>query len=165
MKKTQKRRRKERKTDYKKRIGLLKSGVPRIIFRKTNKQILVQYIKSKEAKDKVVLGINSRDLLKYGWPKEFSGSLKSIPAAYFTGFLSGKTIQSKKLETPIVDAGMTRMTKKNRFFAFLKGLIDSGVEIQCDEKNFPEDEKIKGKNMKKDFTSEFEKIKLKLEKI
>jgi large subunit ribosomal protein L18 len=165
MKKIQKRRRKERKTDYKKRIGLLKSGVPRIVFRKTNKQILSQYILSEEAKDKVVFGVVSNDLLKHGWPKEFSGSLKSIPASYLTGFLVGKTIQKKKLETPIIDTGMTRIIKKNRFFAFLKGLKDSGVEIECDEKNFPEEEKIKGKNLKKDFSSEFEKIKLNLEKI
>lgn len=165
MKKTQKRRRKEGKTDYKKRMGLLKSGVPRIVFRKTNKQILAQYVQSKEAKDKVVFGVVSKDLLKHGWPKEFLGSLKSIPASYLTGFLAGKIIQSKKLETPIVDSGMTRIIKKSRFFAFLKGLVDSGVEIQCDSANFPEDEKVKGKNLKKDFSSEFEKIKLKLEKI
>lgn len=165
MKKTQKRRRKERKTDYKKRRNLLKSGIPRIVFRKTNKHILVQYIKSEEAKDKVIFGTTSKDLLKHGWPKTFSGSLKSIPAAYLTGFLAGKIMKSKKLETPIVDGGMTRIVKKNRFFAFLNGLIDSGIEIQCDSKNFPEEERIKGKNLKKDFSSEFEKIKLNLEKI
>jgi len=159
MKKTQKRRRKERKTDYKKRIGLLKSGIPRIVFRKTNKQILAQYVESKEAKDKVVFGVVSNDLLKHGWPKTFSGSLKSIPASYLTGFLVGKNIQSKKLQSPIVDGGMTRIIKKNRFFAFLKGLIDSGVKVKCDEKNFPEEEKIKGKNLKKDFSSEIETIK------
>lgn len=165
MKKTQKRRRRTGKTDYKKRRNLLKSGVPRIVFRKTNKHILTQYIQSKEAKDKIIFGITSRDLLKHGWPKTFSGSLKSLTAAYLTGFLMGKKVQSKKLETPIVDGGMTRIVKKNRFFAFLKGLIDSGIKIRCDEKNFPEDEKIKGKNLKKDFTSEFEKIKLELEKV
>ena len=165
MKKTQKRRRKERKTDYKKRRNLLKSGIPRIVFRKTNKHILVQYIKSKEAKDKVIFGVSSKNLLKYGWPKTFSGSLKSLTASYLTGFLAGKIMKGKKLETPIVDGGMTRIVKKNRFFAFLNGLIDSGIEIQCDSKNFPEEERIKGKNLKKDFSSEFEKIKLKLEKI
>ena len=165
MKKTQKRRRRERKTDYKKRIGLLKSGGPRIVFRKTNKQILAQYVQSEEARDKVVFGVVSRDLLKHGWPKEFSGSLKSLPASYLTGFLVGKMIQNKKLQTPIVDAGMTRIIKGNKFFAFLKGLIDAGVEIQCDEKSFPEQERMEGKGLKKDFSSEFKKIKLKLEKI
>ena len=165
MKKTQKRRRKERKTDYKKRRNLLKSGTPRIVFRKTNKHILAQYIKSKEAKDKVIFSMTSKDLLKHGWPKTFSGSLKSIPASYLTGFLAGKIMKSKKLKNPIVDGGMTRVVKKNRFFAFLNGLIDSGIEIECDSKNFPEEERIKGKNLKKDFSSEFEKIKSNLEKI
>ena len=74
-------------------------------------------------------------------------------------------MNSTKLKTPIVDGGMTRIVKKNQFFAFLNGLIDSGIKIECDSKNFPEEERIKGKNLKKDFSSEFEKIKLKLEKI
>ena len=41
--KTVKRRRHQRKTDYKKRIALLKSEKPRIVVRKTNKYILSQY--------------------------------------------------------------------------------------------------------------------------
>jgi len=162
--KTLKRRRFQGKTDYLKRIKLLKSKSPRLIFRKTNKYIIAQYIESKEAKDKTVFGLTSKDLLKYGWPKEFSGSLKSITASYFVGFLMGKKIKDKKLKIPIIDSGMIRILGKSRFFGFVKGLVDSGIEIKCEEKNFPKEERIKGKNLKKDFSSEFEKIKLKLEK-
>src|SRR3990167_5208677 len=120
--KTLKRRRKENKTDYGKRIGLLKSGFPRVVFRKTNRYIIAGYVISKEAQDKVELGITSKALLKHGWPKEFQGSLKSIPAAYLTGFLFGKKILGKKLETPVIDMGMIRNLHKNKVFGFLKGL-------------------------------------------
>jgi ribosomal protein L18 len=48
-------------------------------------------------------------LLNYGWPKELSGSLKSITASYLTGLLIGKKIIKEKLETPILDVGMMRL--------------------------------------------------------
>ena len=141
--KTVKKRRKQNRTDYLGRLKLLKSGKPRVVFRKTNKYIIAQYVTSKQAQDKIIFGVNSKDLMKHGWKKE-SGSLKSIPASYLTGYLIGKQIIKKGLETPIVDFGMVRVLHKTKTYAFLKGLIDSGVEIKC-EKGFPDEEKIKGK--------------------
>ena len=143
--KVAKRRRRENKTDYLTRKNLLKGGKPRIVFRKTNKYIIAQYVLSKEAKDAVTIGITSKILLKYGWPEESQGSLKSIPASYLTGYFMGKKILKDKLETPIMDLGMIRTVYKTKVFAFIKGLQDSGLEIPCDEKAFPEEEKMKGK--------------------
>ena len=161
--KTLKRRRKENKTDYAKRIGFLKGGVPRIVFRKTNKYFIAQYVVSKEAKDKVEFGINSKVLLKYGWPKEFEGSLKSLPASYLTGFLMGKKTLKKGFKKVIIDFGMIRSLHKNKIFAFLKGLKDSGLNIKCEEENFPKEDRIKGKHLKKDFSNIFEEIKSNIE--
>ena len=146
--KTLKRRRKEHKTDYGKRIKLLKSGKPRVVFRKTNKYIISQYITSSEARDKVELAANSKELLKLGWPEKNKGSLKSIPASYLTGYLIGKKILKRKLEEPIVDFGMIRAIHKTRVYGFLKGLIDAGVNVKYDEKTFPAPEKIEGGNLK-----------------
>lgn len=143
-----KRRRREAKTDYAKRIKLLKSGVPRIAFRKTNKYLIAQYILSKEARDKIVFGANSKDLLKFGWPKEFTGSLKSISAAYLLGLLISKKIKEKKLENPIIDFGMIKVLHKTKTYAFLKGLKDNGLEIDCKEEFYPEEKRIKGEHMK-----------------
>ncbi len=162
--KVSKRRRIESKTDYAKRVKLLKGESPRLVFRKTNRYVIAQYITSNEAQDKIEIGMTSQALLVYGWPKEFEGSLKSLPASYLIGFLIGKEIQKKKLEVPIMDFGMTRVIKKNKAFAFLKGVADSGVEVNCSEENFPEQERVEGKNMKKDFTKTFKEIKLKIEK-
>lgn len=158
--KTLKRRRKEYKTDYKKRFGLLKSGTPRIVFRKTNKYVSAQYVTSKEAQDKVILGFNSKNLMKYGWPETAKGSLKSITASYLTGYLIGKEILSKKLEKPIVDFGMMRVLHKSKVYAFIKGLIDSGVEINCKEEAFPDESRIKGEHMKNKIP--FDEIKAKI---
>ena len=158
-----KRRRRENKTDYKKRIKMLKGRIPRVIFRKSNRYVLAQYVSSKQAQDKIEFGASSKDLLKYGWPKENQGSLKSIPASYLTGFLIGKKI-TKEAGTPILDFGMQRVLHKTKTFAFLKGLVDAGVKVQHDEKFFPDENRIKGKHMKKDFSSSFEQIKSNIEK-
>lgn len=159
--KTLKRRRKEHKTDYLKRLNLLKSGKPRLVFRRTNRYVISQYVISEEAKDKTKIEVDSKKLLKYGWPEESKGSLKSIPAAYFTGLLIGKKIIKKKLETPIVDFGMFRSLHKTRIYAFLKGLVDAGIKIKCNEKNFPSGERIKGENLKNKIP--FEEIKSKID--
>jgi len=158
-----KRRRRESKTDYVKRIKLLKSNSPRIAFRKTNRYLIAQYIVSKEAKDEIKLGTNSKELLKFGWPKEFSGSLKSISAAYLLGLLISKKIKEKKLEKPIVDFGMIKMIHKTKTYAFLKGLKDSGLDISCDDKFFPDESRLKGEHMKNKIP--FEEIKSKIEKL
>ena len=162
--KTLKRRRKKNLTDYKKRIAFLKGNRPRIVFRKTNRYLIAQYVTSDETKDVVEIGINSKSLINYGWPKEFQNSLKSIPAAYLLGFLIGKRIMREKRETPIADFGMIRVLHKSKPFAFLKGLIDSGLSIKQKKDAFPSEERIAGKNLKKDFSGKFKEIKSMIEK-
>ena len=97
--KMMKRRKQEKKTDYKARLNMLKSGKGRIVFRKTKRYIIGQYIKSEEAKDSVIIGLTSKELLKYGWPASLEGSLKSLPACYLAGFLLGKKILDKEEKT------------------------------------------------------------------
>ena len=159
-----KRRRLENKTDYGKRISMLKGGIPRVVLRKTNKYIIAEYVTSRNAQDKVETGATSKELLLSGWPEEWSGSLKSTPASYLTGLLFGKKILEKKLQTPILDIGMTRNIHKNKVFAFLKGLKDSGLNVECEEKYYPDENRIKGKHLKEDFSRRFEEIKLKIQK-
>ncbi len=160
--KVQKRRRREAKTDYGRRLKLLKSEKPRIVFRRTNKYVTAQYTVSDEARDKVVMGISSNVLLKYGWPKEAASGLKNITAAYLLGYLMGKTIQKKKLEQPIIDFGMIQTLHKTKVYGFLKGVVDSGIAISCKEEAFPEEGRIKGEHLKNKV--DFEKIKSSIDK-
>lgn len=161
--KTLKRRKKECKTDYGKRIKLLKSEKPRIVFRKTNRYLIVQYAESREAKDKIIFGLTSKELLKHGWPQNAIGSLKSLTASYLTGYLTGKKILKDKLEQPIVDLGMIRVLHKTKVYAFIKGLIDAGMKISCKKEAFPEENRIKGEHIKNKIP--FDEIKNKLEKL
>jgi len=163
MGKTLKRRRKEAKTNYLKRLNMLKGKVPRIIFRKSNKYILAQLIISKNAQDKVELSLSSKALLNYGWPKEASNSLKTLPAAYLTGLLIGKKIKEKTKEKKfVIDIGLNRNVHKSKIYAFINGLNDAGISITEKKEIFPEPERLKGKHMKNEIIfKKFDEIKKK----
>ena len=159
MRTIKKRRRLQGKTDYKARLVMLKSGIARVVFRKTNRYIIGQFIKSKEAKDFISVGLDSRELVAFGWPK--SPSIKSLPAAYLTGFLLGKKVIDKEGKTrAIFDLGLMRSIPKSREYAFLKGVIDSGVEISGDKKMFPEESRLLGKHLKNNVSVEAIKQKI-----
>lgn len=163
MKRISKRRRLEGRTDYKARINLLRSGKKRIVFRKTNRYIIGQYVESKEARDFVSVGAMSKELLKYGWPENAVGGLKSLPAGYLTGFLLGKKISDKTEKAEAVfDIGLIRNVRKSRIYAFLKGVIDSGVKINAGKDIFPDEKRLKGEQLKNKI--DFDKIKQNIEK-
>lgn len=146
------RRRRKKKTDYKARLLLLKSFLPRIAIRKTNKYITAQLIESKEAQDFVLCTVNSKELLKLGWPAAYAGSLCSTPAAYLTGILLARRISEKniKIKKAIVDLGIARATKGSKLFACVKGLVDAGLDVPHSAEIFPDESRIHGRHMKKE---------------
>ena len=58
---------------------------------------------------------------------------------------------------------MLRTLHKTKIYGFLKGLVDSGVKIKYEAHTFPNEDRIKGKHLKKDFSKVFEEIKSKIE--
>ncbi|HLC53256.1 MAG TPA: 50S ribosomal protein L18 [Candidatus Nanoarchaeia archaeon] len=141
MKHLPRRRRLEAKTDYKARLALLTSEMPRIIVRRTNKYIIAQAVVSEGAQDKVIYGCTSRNLLEKGWPETKRGSLKSIPAAYLTGLLLGNAIKGKIAEA-ILDIGMQRNIQKSRLYAVLRGILEAGVKVPHSEEALPDDDRL-----------------------
>ncbi|OIO80527.1 hypothetical protein AUJ84_03165 [Candidatus Pacearchaeota archaeon CG1_02_32_132] len=153
---TVKRRRKQQKTDYKARLGLLKSEKLRLIIRKSNKFVVMQIVESEIAQDKVLFSVTSKDLLKLGWPKEKEGSLKSLPACYLTGILLGKKVKGKEV---VLDLGLQRNIHKGRIYAALKGAIEGGIKINFDEETLPSDEMLERNEKIKDIVKKIkEKI-------
>jgi len=140
--KTIKRRRREAKTDYKARLGMLKSEKPRLVVRKSNKYITAQIVESEISKDKVIAKASSKDLLNLGWPNEKKGSLKNIHAAYLTGFLLGKKLKGKSGEI-ILDTGLYRNISGSRIYSLVKGAIDAGADVVCSKEAFPSEERFK----------------------
>jgi large subunit ribosomal protein L18 len=161
------RRRREGKTNYKKRLKVLRGARPRIVVRKTNRYVFAQYVLSSEAQDQVIFSMSSKDLLEYGWPKTAEGSLKSLPAASLTGYLMGKLLKEKKIkEEPILDKGLARHIYKSRIFAFMKGLQEAGIGVSSKkEEVFPEKERLEGKHLgNKDVAKIIQKVKEAIDK-
>ena len=145
--KLDKKRRREYKTNYHKRLILLKGDFLRLVVRKTNRYVILQVVESKNAQDKILHAVNTKELLKLGWPEKNMGSLKSLTAVYLAGLLLGK--KSKDLQKKIIlDSGLIPNTKGSKVYAAVKGMADSGIDIKYDEKVLPSNEKIEGKNCK-----------------
>ena len=142
MKRLDRKRRRESKTNYTKRLLLLKGNVPRLVVRKTNKYILLQVVESKHAQDKVICEVNTKEFLRYGWPKEKSGSLKSLAAAYLAGMLLANKAKAKDVKKVILDSGLIPSTKGSRVYAAVKGVVENGLEIPHNEEILPSDEMI-----------------------
>lgn len=142
--KIDKKRKRQRKTNYTKRLILLKGKFSRLVVRKTNKYIIAQIVDSHAAKDKVLYSTNSKELLKLGWPENKKGSLKSLSAGYLTGLLLGKKAKDLK-DRVILDTGLIPNTKGSRVYAVVKGFSDAGMNIKFQEEIAPTKEKIEDK--------------------
>jgi large subunit ribosomal protein L18 len=152
-------RRKQLKTDYRKRLILLKGKTPRLVIRLSNNFINLQYIVHNSKGDISKLNILSKSLREIGWKK----TLRSLPVCYLTGYLFGVKAKEKKLDLEmIVDLGMQSAFPKGRLFAAIKGAVDAGVKLKVEEKMFPSEDRIKGKHIK--LEKEFETILSKIKK-
>ncbi len=118
-------RKRQGKTDYKKRLKTLISGKDRLVVRFTNTKIIAQLIKFDVKGDTVIVGIDSTLLRSKGW----NFSLKNHPAAYLTGFAIAKMATSKNAKKVVFDTGRRTPSKGGKIFSFLKGALDGGLEV------------------------------------
>ncbi len=140
------RRRREGKTDYRLRKKLIISKMPRLVVRKTGRNVIAQLLRATVIGDIVIASAHSRELRKkYGW----LGSLNNLPAAYLTGLLCGLRAVSKGVEKAILDIGLHTPSKGARVFAAMKGFLDAGVEVPHDESILPEESRIRGEHIAK----------------
>jgi len=134
------RRRREGKTNYYKRVKLLKSGKPRLVVRKTLNYIWVQVIEARIEGDRVIAAAHSRELYKlYGW----KGGGKNTCAAYLTGLLAGYRALLKGVREAVLDIGLARPSKGCRAFAALKGALDAGLKVPHSPEILPSEDRIK----------------------
>ncbi|MHA2323970.1 MAG: 50S ribosomal protein L18 [Promethearchaeota archaeon] len=152
----------EGKTDYQKRLKLLKSRKLRVVVRASNNNIRVQIVQSKMGGNKVLISAFSKELVsKYGW----AASTGNMPASYLTGYLAGTKAKNSNIQSAIFDLGI--FYHRNRVLAACKGVIDAGINIPYHEEFFSVglEERIKGnhienyaKKLKSDDPEKYEKI-------
>ncbi|MEM2237016.1 MAG: 50S ribosomal protein L18 [Candidatus Caldarchaeum sp.] len=143
LKRMKPRRRREGRTDYRKRLKLVKSGLERLVVRRTNRRLIVQLVKSKLGGDETLLTVTSDVLVHYGWRASF----KSTPAAYLTGLLLGKKALENGFKKAILDIGVQRSVKGSRLYAVVKGVLDAGMEVPASEEMLPDEERLVGKHI------------------
>jgi len=152
------RRKREGKTDYKKRIKLVGSKRIRFVVRKTLTKIITQLVAFDLKGDIVKLGVDSTELKKYGW----KGTVKNIPASYMVGYLMGKKAVKQDLNEAILDSGLNTVRSGVKIYAVLKGAIDAGMKINASEEIFPSSERINGAHIN-GFQNNLEEIKKKID--
>jgi large subunit ribosomal protein L18 len=131
-------------TNYPLRLRLLKSEMPRIVVRKSNKNTLVQIVEYASNGDKVITSAKSCDLRGFS----YKGSYSNLSAAYLTGLLVGKKAQKIGFKKEcIVDLGLQKVIPKSKIFAAVKGVLDSGLNVRVSEDIFPDEERISGNHL------------------
>jgi len=137
------RRKKEGKTNYRKRLKMLLSNKPRLVVRKSLNNISAQIIEHNPKGDRIIISAHSTELKKFGW--KTSGG--NIPSAYLVGFLIGKKAKEKGIEEAILDVGLNSSVKGSRIYALLKGSLDSRLKIPYSSDILPDEKRIKGKHI------------------
>jgi large subunit ribosomal protein L18 len=127
------RRRRNGRTNYRKRLNLVKSGKTRAVVRRSNRSILVQFINFDPIGDKTLVSFNSLLLKKlFNWPAK-----RNKYTAYLAGLYAGKQAKTKGISEFVFDIGMHVPSKGSIIFATLKGLVDSGLKTNIGEDVLP----------------------------
>jgi len=153
------RRCRERKTDYRLRLKLLRNKKPRIVVRKSLKATYVQFVEYNPQGDRILVSAISNELTKkYGW----KFSVANTPAAYLTGLLAGKRAKDKGIKQGVLDIGLYHPTNGSIVFATLKGILDAGIECPHDVEMLPKEDRIHGTYLNKDIKPIVGEIKTKI---
>ena len=153
------RRRREGRTDYRRRLRLLRSGLPRAVIRKSLNQTQVQIVSYDEHGDKIVASAVSVELRDFGW----NGGVGNLPAAYLTGLLAGRRAASKGVAQVVLDLGRQDPVYGGRLFAAASGLADGGVSFPHGDGVLPKKDRIEGKHLGEGIAKQFAEVKAKVE--
>jgi large subunit ribosomal protein L18 len=131
----------QRKTNYRKRSGILIGRRPFIITKISGQNISAQALKPTLTGDIVIASAHSRELIRHGW----KGSMNSMPACYLTGLLLGKKSIQKGATNAVLYTGNNPFTTK--VAACLKGIVDSGINIPVSKESLPGDDRVSGEHI------------------
>jgi large subunit ribosomal protein L18 len=137
------RRRRQGRTDYRHRLGLLKSGRPRLVIRKSLNSMTCQIVVHSPGGDRSVATATSRHLDGFGW----SGPRGNLPCAYLTGLLCGTLARKEGVKSAVLDSGLHPSTRGSRIYSALKGALDSGLDIPHSPDILPPEERLRGSHI------------------
>ncbi|HDI12553.1 MAG: 50S ribosomal protein L18 [Hadesarchaea archaeon] len=134
------RRKREGRTDYRRRLNLLRSGKPRLVVRISLKHVAAQVVRATPSGDIVLASAHSKQLGKFGWKAHTS----NVPASYLVGLLCGYRALKAGVKESVLDMGMHDVVPQSKVFAVLKGALDAGLSVPHGEGILPQEERIIG---------------------
>jgi len=137
------RRKREGFTNYRKRLKMLSSKKPRLVVRKSLRNIQAAIVNYDEKGDVVKLTSHSSNLKKFGWDCDTG----NLPAAYLVGFLLGKNAKNAKFDEVIFDIGLNKSVRGSRIYAVLSGALDAGLNVPHNKEILPKKERIMGNHI------------------
>lgn len=138
------RRRREGKTDYRKRRGVVVGKQPFLSIRISGRYIYGQVLKPTATGDVTLCAASSRDLAqKFGW----KGSPKSLPGAYLTGYQLGSVAKQRGVSGAVVYTGVGRFVHGSRIASVIAGAKDAGLEMEINEDSLPDEKRLKGEHI------------------
>jgi large subunit ribosomal protein L18 len=136
-------RRRQGKTDYRKRRGMIVGARPFLAVRVSNKYVYAQIVEPTAKGDHTIAHSSSRDLeKKYGW----KGGAKNVPAAYLTGYVLGKSA-SQDIGDVSVYSGVSTFVHGSKVSALLNGAKDAGLNLDINEEALPSEDRITGSHI------------------
>ena len=139
------RRKRQGRTNYRKRLKILLSNKFRFVIRKSLKNFQASVIEYNPKGDRILFTISSNALNKLGW--NYGGG--NLPSAYLVGLLAGKEAIKKGIREAVLDVGFNISTKGSRLYAALAGAIDAGLKIPLNTEILPPKERIAGEHIAK----------------
>lgn len=153
-------RRAEGRTDYRRRLALLKSRTTRLVLRRSNRNLTVQFVDFAATGDLVRAEAEARELPDLGWDRATS----NVPAAYLAGLLAGKRAKAAGVGKAVLDLGRAVPHAGGVLFAALAGVLEAGVEVPHGEDILPADGRIQGAHMQLP-ADRFAAVKAKIEEV
>lgn len=128
------------RTQYRKRLELLKGRMPRLVVRKALKNLTAQVVQYHPDGDRVLLTVHSRELAKYGWKL----NRDSVMVSYLVGLLLGKKAVDKNVKQAVLDIAPYNPTKGSRLYAVLQGALAAGMQIPHSKEVLPGEDRVRG---------------------
>ena len=130
-------------TNYRRRLKILTSNKPRLVVRKSLKNIQANIVEYNKKGDIVRVTCHSAILKRIGW----NYGTGNLPAAYLVGFMLGAKAKAANFKDAVLDIGINKSVKGSRVYAVLAGALDAGLKVPYGENILPDKDRLSGKHI------------------
>ena len=137
------RRKRDGFTNYRRRLKILTSNKPRLVVRKSLKNVQANIVVYNKNGDIVKATCHSSVLKKLGW----AYGTGNLPAAYLVGFMLGEKAKAANFKDAVLDIGINKSVKGSRVYAVLAGALDAGLKVPYGENILPDKDRLSGRHI------------------